>query len=63
MQIRQGDVLLESSRIPKDAKEKDKVLAYGEATGHAHVIGEGARAGVAAACARQCARHLRSGIL
>jgi len=43
MQIRQGDVLLESARIPKDAVKKDNnVIAHGEATGHAHVMGEGA---------------------
>lgn len=37
MQIRQGDVFLESiNEIPKETKEKDKILAYGEATGHHH---------------------------
>lgn len=35
---RHGDVLLkETARIPKGAKPlKDKVLAYGEVTGHSH---------------------------
>jgi len=36
--FRQGDVLLKQiNEVPKTAKLKmDKVLAYGEATGHAH---------------------------
>jgi hypothetical protein len=36
--IRQGDVLLRQvSKLPKTAqRKKDKVLAYGEATGHRH---------------------------
>lgn len=35
--IRQGDVLLERiDSLPKNIKEKDKVLALGEATGHSH---------------------------
>lgn len=37
MQYRQGDVLLERiDNLPKGLKPKDKVLAYGEATGHKH---------------------------
>lgn len=35
--IRQGDVLLvEVSQLPKGLKEKDKTIAFGEATGHHH---------------------------
>ena len=34
---RQGDVLLiPIKELPKGLKEKDKILAYGEATGHKH---------------------------
>jgi hypothetical protein len=34
---RQGDVaLIEIERLPKNLKEKDKVLAFGEITGHKH---------------------------
>lgn len=37
--LRQGDVLLkEIKKIPKNAVEKDNVLAYGEVTGHSHRI-------------------------
>lgn len=37
VQIRQGDVLLEQiSKLPKGLKQKDKILAYGETTGHKH---------------------------
>ena len=40
--IRQGDVSLRSSEIPKTAKKiyrgKQYTLAYGEVTGHSHVI-------------------------
>lgn len=37
MKIRQGDVLLvKVDKLPKGLKEKDKILAYGEATGHKH---------------------------
>jgi len=38
MIIRQGDVLLEKvDELPKEAKVKDdKILAYGEVTGHHH---------------------------
>lgn len=36
---RQGDVLIQPSKIPVEAKEtKESVLAYGEVTGHAHRI-------------------------
>ncbi len=36
---RQGDVVIRPTSIPKEAKEtKETVLAYGEATGHAHRI-------------------------
>lgn len=39
---RQGDVLLVSARVPKEATAQKRdgriVLALGEATGHAHVI-------------------------
>ena len=36
-QIRQGDVLLRRiSKLPNDLKEKNKILAYGEVTGHKH---------------------------
>ncbi len=39
---RQGDVLMRSSRIPKDARRKEltgrAVMAYGEVTGHAHAL-------------------------
>lgn len=43
VQIRQGDVLIVKSRIPKGAKEVQRdngavVLAYGEVTGHSHHI-------------------------
>jgi len=34
---RQGDVLLKKiNELPKNLTEKDKILAYGEATGHKH---------------------------
>ncbi|MFW9927940.1 MAG: hypothetical protein ACFFD1_00950 [Candidatus Thorarchaeota archaeon] len=34
---RQGDVLLvEINKLPKNLKEKDKTIAYGEITGHHH---------------------------
>ena len=37
MQIRHGDVWIESAPLPKAARAKDgTVLAYGEVTGHAH---------------------------
>lgn len=41
--IQQGDVLIQSSKIPKEAKRRRgrAVLAEGEHTGHAHVA-EGA---------------------
>jgi hypothetical protein len=38
---RQGDILIVESAIPKDAlsnKLEHKILARGEATGHAHVL-------------------------
>jgi len=36
-QIRQGDILLcPIEEIPANLKKKDKILAYGEATGHHH---------------------------
>jgi hypothetical protein len=38
---RQGDILIVESAIPKDAisnKLKHRILARGEATGHAHVL-------------------------
>ena len=36
-QYRQGDVfLVEIDRLPKGVKKKDKILAYGEVTGHTH---------------------------
>lgn len=42
IQYRQGDVLVEVSDIPKDAKRMKRegriVLAEGEATGHAHTM-------------------------
>lgn len=43
--IRQGDVLLvPRDKIPDGLKSEDGcVLAYGEATGHAHEIADGAR--------------------
>ena len=35
--IRQGDVLLVPIvKMPEDVKEKNKILAYGEVTGHKH---------------------------
>lgn len=35
--IRQGDILLkEVEKIPNGLKEKDQVIALGEATGHSH---------------------------
>jgi len=35
--IRHGDVgLLQIDKLPKNLKEKDKILAYGEVTGHHH---------------------------
>lgn len=41
---RQGDVLMKSTRIPKDADRKEikgrAVMAYGEVTGHAHALEE-----------------------
>ena len=41
-QARQGDIWFERSSIPATAKQKKVdskiVLAYGEATGHAHVV-------------------------
>ena len=42
-QIRQGDVLLvKVDKLPRDAQEKERanriMLAYGEATGHSHVV-------------------------
>lgn len=41
---RQGDVLMRSTRIPKDAELKTvkgrAVMAYGEVTGHAHALME-----------------------
>lgn len=41
-QIRQGDVLLERiNEMPKNLKEKDKILAYGEVTGHKHLFDSG----------------------
>ena len=37
MEIRQGDVLLRKiNTLPKGLKEKNKILAYGEITGHHH---------------------------
>lgn len=40
--FRQGDVLMRSARIPKDAVLKEvtgrAVMAYGEVTGHAHAL-------------------------
>lgn len=40
--FRQGDVLMRSARIPKDAKRQEvkgrAVMAYGEVTGHAHAL-------------------------
>jgi hypothetical protein len=46
MQVRQGDLLIESiDSIPAEAKQtkktKDRILAYGEVTGHAHRLGDG----------------------
>ncbi len=36
-QIRQGDVLFEKiESLPEGLKEKDKVIALGEVTGHSH---------------------------
>lgn len=40
--IRQGDVLLKKiEKIPSNTKKKDLVLAYGEVTGHKHVLQDG----------------------
>lgn len=44
-QMQQGDVWIEATAIPNDAKkispvERGYVLAYGEVTGHAHVLEE-----------------------
>lgn len=40
--FRQGDVLIRTTRIPKDAIRKElkarAIMAYGEVTGHAHAI-------------------------
>ena len=34
---RQGDILLRKiSKLPQGLKQKDKILAYGEVTGHKH---------------------------
>ncbi len=42
MQIRQGDVFLQKvDSLPKEAIEKDNILAYGESTGHKHQIVNG----------------------
>ena len=39
MLYQQGDVLFESTKIPKDAKRKPGgLVAQGEATGHAHTL-------------------------
>jgi hypothetical protein len=42
IRIRQGDVLLiKIDRIPENAKKlEDKILAYGEVTGHSHRFSE-----------------------
>lgn len=45
--IRQGDILLvEIDELPKGLKSKDKVLAYGEITGHSHRFRESANVDV-----------------
>jgi hypothetical protein len=38
MRYQQGDVLLESARLPKSAKKSSRVLKEGETTGHKHVV-------------------------
>ena len=42
-QFRQGDIfIIEVEELPKNAKKiKSRVLAYGEATGHVHALGDG----------------------
>jgi len=39
IQIRQGDVFLKAiKRLPKGLSKKDNVLAWGETTGHKHLL-------------------------
>ena len=41
-QYRQGDVyLIKIDTIPEGAKQKDNILAFGEATGHHHTLEDG----------------------
>lgn len=38
-QVRQGDLLIEVSELPKEARKLEtQVVAYGEVTGHAHRV-------------------------
>ena len=42
MKIRQGDVLIELSKVPEGSKKLDHlILAHGEVTGHKHQVVEG----------------------